>query len=110
MFSSLAGEFWFWATTVHVPTRQASNAAAGVALGDAVALGEDPPHAASATPADATKTVTSLETIADRASIRCFIANTLPLGCPPGARRAPLRNLLTLYRHVPSRGRTAIRP
>ena len=77
--SSLAGEFWFWPTVVHVPTRQGSTSAANVALGDDVALGdtvEDPPHAASAKPADATSAITSLETIADRASARCFIANT----------------------------------
>jgi hypothetical protein len=75
MLSSLAGEFWFWATTVHFPTRQGSTAAADVALADEGALGNelalgkvvmDPPHAASAVPAEISAAITSVETVAGR--------------------------------------------
>jgi hypothetical protein len=93
--SSLAGEFWFSATVVHVPTRQGSIAAANVALGAEVALGDvvdDPPQPATAMTAGRSTAISSLETIADRVSIRWFIANMLLLGMPAWPQARPAAN------------------
>src|SRR6516225_12053471 len=105
--SSSAGEFWFSPTVVHVPTRQGSTAAAvvaeaaevavpaGVAAGDVV---EDPPHAARAIPVDARSAITRPKTIADRARVRSFIANS----SLSGARRETGAPKTKFAPHVPS--------